>query len=91
VGASAFDDLDRQLDHARTLGHEYLTVASFPADRRRTLDDVARRGRGYLATLEFRRLPPPRLSTPAVMRARFSHEVAPVHQGTDTDPATGGR
>ena len=44
VGADAFDQLDRQLDDARTLGHEYLTVASFPADRRRTLDDVRRWG-----------------------------------------------
>ncbi len=44
VGAGVFDDLDRQLDEARTLGHEYLTVASFPADRRRTLDDVRRFG-----------------------------------------------
>jgi sugar phosphate isomerase/epimerase len=44
VGAGAFDDLDRQLDDARTLGHEYLTVANFPADRRRTLDDVRRWG-----------------------------------------------
>jgi sugar phosphate isomerase/epimerase len=44
VGVGVFDDLDRQLDEARTLGHEYLTVASFPADRRRTLDDVRRFG-----------------------------------------------
>ena len=44
VGAGALDDLDRQLVGARTLGHEYLVVASFPAERRRTLDDVRRWG-----------------------------------------------
>ena len=42
VGPTALDDLDRQLDDAATLGHEYLIVASFPAERRRTLDDVHR-------------------------------------------------
>ena len=42
VGANALDQLDRQLDDAATLGHRYLTVANFPADRRRTLDDVRR-------------------------------------------------
>lgn len=44
VGAAALDELDRQLDEAATLGHEYLVVASFPAAHRRTLDDVHRWG-----------------------------------------------
>ena len=39
VGAGILDDLDRQLDIAKTLGHEYLTIASFPGERSRTLDD----------------------------------------------------
>jgi sugar phosphate isomerase/epimerase len=39
VSTSAFDDLDRQLDDARTLGHEYVIVASLPDERRKTLDD----------------------------------------------------
>jgi sugar phosphate isomerase/epimerase len=42
MDGSALDDLDRQLDDARTLGHEYLIVASLPAERRRTLDDWRR-------------------------------------------------
>lgn len=44
VGAGALDALDRQLDDAAALGHEYLVVASFPAAQRRTLDDVRRWG-----------------------------------------------
>ena len=39
VGTDALDDLDRQLDAAATLGHQYLIVASFPDDKRKTLDD----------------------------------------------------
>ena len=39
VGTNLFDDLDRQIDVARTLGHEYLIVAGFPEERRKTLDD----------------------------------------------------
>jgi sugar phosphate isomerase/epimerase len=39
VSATALDDLDRQLDEAATLGHEYLIVAGFPANRSKTLDD----------------------------------------------------
>jgi sugar phosphate isomerase/epimerase len=39
VRADALDDLDRQLDDARTLGHDYLVVAGFPEERRRSLDD----------------------------------------------------
>ena len=39
VGADVLDDLDRQLDVAGTLGHEYLIVAGFPESRRKTLDD----------------------------------------------------
>lgn len=39
VGTDALDDLDRQMDAAQTLGHEYIIVASFPEDKRQTLDD----------------------------------------------------
>jgi sugar phosphate isomerase/epimerase len=42
VGAGALDDLEKNLDEASTLGHEYVVVASFPAVHRRTLDDVRR-------------------------------------------------
>ena len=42
VGANALDELDRQLDEALTLGHEYLIVAGLPAERRTTLDDWRR-------------------------------------------------
>ena len=38
VAAAALDDLDRKLDAARTIGHQHLVVAGFPAERRRTLD-----------------------------------------------------
>src|SRR5687768_9343549 len=42
VSGNALDDLDRQLDDARTLGHEYLTVASLPITGPRTVDDYRR-------------------------------------------------
>jgi sugar phosphate isomerase/epimerase len=42
VSASALDDLPRQLDEARVLGHRYLIVAGFPAEQRRTVDDYRR-------------------------------------------------
>lgn len=42
VGANVLDDLPRQLDEARVLGHQYLIVASFPAEQRKTLDDYRR-------------------------------------------------
>jgi sugar phosphate isomerase/epimerase len=42
VGGNALDDLDRQLDEAATLGHEYVVVASLPIRGARTLDDYRR-------------------------------------------------
>ena len=39
VSGNALADLDRQLDDALTLGHEYLTVASLPIEGERTVDD----------------------------------------------------
>jgi sugar phosphate isomerase/epimerase len=42
VGGSALDDLDRQLDEAAALGHEYVIVASLPIQGRPTLDDYRR-------------------------------------------------
>ena len=39
VDTDALDDLDRQLDVAAALGHQYLIVASFPDEKRKTLDD----------------------------------------------------
>ena len=39
VGTDALDDLDRQLDAAATLGHQYLIVASLPEDRSTKLDE----------------------------------------------------
>ena len=39
VSGTALDTLDRQLDDARTLGHEYLVVASLPIRGTPTLDD----------------------------------------------------
>jgi sugar phosphate isomerase/epimerase len=42
VSGNALDDLDRQLDDARTLGHEYVIVASLPIQGRPTLDDYRR-------------------------------------------------
>lgn len=41
VAASAFDELDRQLADAATLGHKYLILASLPGDHP-TLDDYKR-------------------------------------------------
>jgi len=42
VSGNALDDLDRQLDDARVLGHEYLIVASLPITGPRTVDDYRR-------------------------------------------------
>jgi sugar phosphate isomerase/epimerase len=42
VGGNALDQLDRQLDDAQTLGHEYVIVASLPISGRPTLDDYRR-------------------------------------------------
>jgi sugar phosphate isomerase/epimerase len=42
VGAGALDDLPRQLEDARVLGHRYLIVAGFPEAQRRTVDDYRR-------------------------------------------------
>jgi len=41
VGGGVLDDLDRQLDEARTLGHQYLIIASLPSTAK-TLDDYRR-------------------------------------------------
>ena len=38
IGAGELDDLDRQIDLAKILGHEYLVLASLPTDKP-TLDD----------------------------------------------------
>ena len=42
VSGEALDDLDRQLDEAQTLGHQYIVVASLPIQGPRTLDDYRR-------------------------------------------------
>ena len=42
VSGNALDDLDRQLDEARTLGHQYLIVASLPISGPRSVDDYRR-------------------------------------------------
>ena len=42
VSGNALDDLDRQLDDARTLGHDYLIVASLPITGPRSVDDYRR-------------------------------------------------
>ena len=42
VSGSALDDLERQLDDAQTLGHQYLIVASLPIQGAPTLDDYRR-------------------------------------------------
>jgi sugar phosphate isomerase/epimerase len=39
VSGNALDDLDRQLDDARTLGHQYLILASLPISGPRSVDD----------------------------------------------------
>ena len=42
VGGNALNDLDRTLDEAAALGHEYVIVASLPIQGQRTLDDYRR-------------------------------------------------
>jgi sugar phosphate isomerase/epimerase len=42
VGGKALDDLDRQLEDARTLGHQYVIVASLPIEGPPRLDDYRR-------------------------------------------------
>ncbi|MDQ3950134.1 MAG: sugar phosphate isomerase/epimerase [Gemmatimonadota bacterium] len=42
VSGNALDDLDRNLDDARTLGHQYVIVASLPIQGQPTLDDYRR-------------------------------------------------
>lgn len=42
VSGNALNELDRQLDEARTLGHEYVIVASLPISGQRTVDDYRR-------------------------------------------------
>jgi len=42
VAGNALDNLQRQLDDAQTLGHEYIIVASLPIARPPTLDDYRR-------------------------------------------------
>jgi sugar phosphate isomerase/epimerase len=42
VSGTALDDLDRQLDDAQILGHEYIIVASLPIRGTPTLDDYRR-------------------------------------------------
>lgn len=42
VSGAALDDLPRQLDDARTLGHEYLIVAGLPAADMKSLDGYRR-------------------------------------------------
>jgi sugar phosphate isomerase/epimerase len=39
VSGNALNDLDRQLDDAKTLGHEYFIIASLPIQGERTVDD----------------------------------------------------
>lgn len=42
VGGNVVDNLQRNLDDAQTLGHEYIVVASLPIQGTRTLDDYRR-------------------------------------------------
>ncbi|MDQ3697609.1 MAG: sugar phosphate isomerase/epimerase [Gemmatimonadota bacterium] len=42
VSGEALDDLERQLDEAETLGHQYVVVASLPIQGQRVLDDYRR-------------------------------------------------
>lgn len=42
VGSEAFDDLDRQVDMAKTLGHEYLVLAGLPRGDTSSLDGYRR-------------------------------------------------
>jgi sugar phosphate isomerase/epimerase len=42
VSGTALDDLERQLDDAQTLGHQYVIIASLPIRGQPTLDDYRR-------------------------------------------------
>jgi sugar phosphate isomerase/epimerase len=42
VSGNALDDLERQVEDAQTLGHQYIIVASLPISGRPTLDDYRR-------------------------------------------------
>lgn len=42
VSGNALNELDRQLDDAKTLGHDYFIVASLPIPGERTVDDYRR-------------------------------------------------
>jgi sugar phosphate isomerase/epimerase len=42
VSGNALDDLERQVEDAQTLGHQYIIVASLPIAGRPTLDDYRR-------------------------------------------------
>jgi sugar phosphate isomerase/epimerase len=42
VSGNVVDNLDRNLDEALTLGHQYIVVASLPIEGQRTLDDYRR-------------------------------------------------
>jgi len=42
VSGNALNELDRQLDDAKTLGHEYVIVASLPITGPRTIEDYQR-------------------------------------------------
>jgi sugar phosphate isomerase/epimerase len=42
IAAEALDHLEKELDDADTLGHEYIVVASLPVAERRALDDYRR-------------------------------------------------
>jgi len=42
VAGMALDDIDRQLDEAQVLGHQYVVVASLPIAGKPTLDDYRR-------------------------------------------------
>jgi sugar phosphate isomerase/epimerase len=42
VGTNVLDQLDRALDEAHVIGHEYIVVASLPEDQAKTLDDYRR-------------------------------------------------
>ncbi len=42
VSGTVVDNLDRNLDEAQTLGHQYIVVASLPIQGQRTLDDYRR-------------------------------------------------
>jgi sugar phosphate isomerase/epimerase len=42
VSGNALDDLERQVEDAQTLGHQYVIVASLPISGRPTLDDYRR-------------------------------------------------